>query len=477
MINPNAELLKWGPIDGKPIYLDVFLEPFVSFRGDGDAQWPDVIGYFKDGQVVFVVNREEMNLAGRALFVDHLVDKNYAQKKYAEWFNVALKIEEHAVDVNQGLHKISISELLAKFRQLRILTNSIWHGEFVPELCNYAGGPFLEEKVSDFNPTNFVTIFEKITAPEALSFLQREESELLSIKLIDNEDERRRRLKEHQQKYYWLHNSYAGTKVLPVSFFEKELAKISVADAQKRLEEISGYTERIKKEKSELIKQYQIPGEIVLFAEALSHSIWWQDHQKKYTYLINHILSLYLEEISRRYNVPFDQLCYYSLPEIEQLLAADTKVETEERLKGFVVVFEKNGGLTWMEGAKASDFIRPYVDVKIGKKVSQFSGMVVSQGKTKVVQARAKILFTPKEATKLKDGEILVAPMTSPEYVTAMRRASAIVTDAGGITCHAAIISRELGIPCIVNTKIATKVLKNGDMIEVDATRGVVKKL
>jgi len=65
--------------------------------------------------------------------------------------------------------------------------------------------------------------------------------------------------------------------------------------------------------------------------------------------------------------------------------------------------------------------------------------------------------------------------MTSPDFIIAMRKAAAIVTDEGGMTSHAAIVSRELKIPCIVGTKIATKVLKDGDMIQVDAETGVVK--
>ena len=67
--------------------------------------------------------------------------------------------------------------------------------------------------------------------------------------------------------------------------------------------------------------------------------------------------------------------------------------------------------------------------------------------------------------------------MTSPEYIFVMRKAVAIITDAGGLTCHAAIVSRELGIPCIVGTKIATKIFKTGDLIEVDANTGIIKKI
>jgi pyruvate,water dikinase len=67
--------------------------------------------------------------------------------------------------------------------------------------------------------------------------------------------------------------------------------------------------------------------------------------------------------------------------------------------------------------------------------------------------------------------------MTTPEYVPIMKMASAIVTDEGGISCHAAIVSRELKIPCVIGTKNATKVLKTGDEIEVDAEKGIVKIL
>ena len=75
---------------------------------------------------------------------------------------------------------------------------------------------------------------------------------------------------------------------------------------------------------------------------------------------------------------------------------------------------------------------------------------------------------------KMKDGDILISIATTPDLIPAIKKASAIVTDVGGITCHAAIISRELGIPCVVGTKIATKIIKDGMIIDVDATHGKV---
>jgi pyruvate,water dikinase len=73
-----------------------------------------------------------------------------------------------------------------------------------------------------------------------------------------------------------------------------------------------------------------------------------------------------------------------------------------------------------------------------------------------------------------QEGEILVTGMTRPEFVPLMRRAAAIVTDEGGITCHAAIVSRELNKPCIIGTKFATHILKDGDEVLVDANQGII---
>ena len=79
------------------------------------------------------------------------------------------------------------------------------------------------------------------------------------------------------------------------------------------------------------------------------------------------------------------------------------------------------------------------------------------------------------DADGLVDGEVLVTHMTAPDWVPLMRRAAAIVTDSGGMTCHAAIVSRELGIPCVVGTGDATTKLRDGEIVTVDAGEGVVR--
>jgi pyruvate,water dikinase len=91
-----------------------------------------------------------------------------------------------------------------------------------------------------------------------------------------------------------------------------------------------------------------------------------------------------------------------------------------------------------------------------------------------VAAGEVKIILDPMEIGRVREGDVLVAEMTTPDFVPAMKRAVAIVTDRGGRTAHAAIVSRELGIPCVVGTGEATKVLRDGQVITVNGARGIV---
>lgn len=98
-------------------------------------------------------------------------------------------------------------------------------------------------------------------------------------------------------------------------------------------------------------------------------------------------------------------------------------------------------------------------------------GLGASSGKER---GKVKIIRNISGANKFLKGEILVAKMTDPTMVIMMAKAAAIVTDTGGITCHAAIVSREMGIPCVVATKNATQILKNEQEIIVDGDEGKI---
>ena len=98
-------------------------------------------------------------------------------------------------------------------------------------------------------------------------------------------------------------------------------------------------------------------------------------------------------------------------------------------------------------------------------------GLAASAGRA---VGAVRILESADQGDQLLSGEVLVAKMTSPDWVPTMRRASALITDGGGITCHAAIVSRELGVPCVVGARNATTVLRNGEIVTVDGAEGTV---
>jgi pyruvate,water dikinase len=105
------------------------------------------------------------------------------------------------------------------------------------------------------------------------------------------------------------------------------------------------------------------------------------------------------------------------------------------------------------------------------KGVELVHGLPASPG---AAAGRTEIILHPSDIVNLKEGEILVAEMTTPDFVPAMKRSAAIVTDRGGRTCHAAIVSRELGVPCVVGTGNATKILKEKQLVTVDGFQGKV---
>lgn len=153
---------------------------------------------------------------------------------------------------------------------------------------------------------------------------------------------------------------------------------------------------------------------------------------------------------------------------------ANIKDELEKREYGYVVYVPYRGPkeISYDDLEENQKLINDYFNSHHDKEASEISGQVGNKGKVKGV---VRIIRSQDQFDLFKDGEILVTGMTRPEYVPLMRIAKAIVTDEGGITCHAAIVSRELAKPCVIGTKFATQVLKDGDTVEVDADNGIVR--
>ncbi|MEU3645252.1 phosphoenolpyruvate synthase [Lentzea sp. NPDC034063] len=126
-------------------------------------------------------------------------------------------------------------------------------------------------------------------------------------------------------------------------------------------------------------------------------------------------------------------------------------------------------GKTWLVQSRPITTLPDEAPTSAGPLVA---GLAASPG---IASGRVRVLSSPDEGGRLRDGEVLVAEMTNPDWVPTMRRASAVVTDGGGITCHAAIVARELRVPCVVGTGSATSVLKEGQLVTVDGSAGEVR--
>jgi phosphohistidine swiveling domain-containing protein len=125
-----------------------------------------------------------------------------------------------------------------------------------------------------------------------------------------------------------------------------------------------------------------------------------------------------------------------------------------------------------ISGDGVESFLEQHLLIEEMEPAAEIKGQIAQGGK---VTGKVKIVFGPQHLSKVNEADILVSPATSPQLLPAMRKAAAFVTDVGGITSHAAIVSRELKKPCIVGTQIATQVLQDGDEVEVDADEGVVR--
>lgn len=146
------------------------------------------------------------------------------------------------------------------------------------------------------------------------------------------------------------------------------------------------------------------------------------------------------------------------------------KKEIRKRIKSYKLVYNKHG----------FSLISPWKEEIIEKKMSEIKGTVAFGGKVRgrVVIVKESLSGTSKNTVKeIKNDSILVTEMTSPDMIPAVKKSLAIVTDVGGLLCHAAIIARELKKPCIIGTRIASSILKTGDLVEVDANKGMVKIL
>ena len=462
-LNPKTELMKWGPITARYYFISGFYAIFTAFPKKYPGEfWSKALIIAKDNRLIWINEFPATRKCGQSVFLKYMLPIAKQKKVWKEWkknLKILNKVEKEIEKIK--LPALSEKQFINLWKKFNKAVMGFWEDVVIPELANYGSDKILEVELGKYikNKTEIASAMEILTAPEAISFYKKEELDLLKTKDI----------KKHAQKYFWLKNSYSGTELLNVAFFLKRKKQIPAslkADLKKT-------KARIQKRKKELIKKYNIKKKTVRIADAIVEGLEWQDERKADIFVYLHYKDLLIKETARRLSISKDKLLNFGAEEIIKFFKGKSKNKIKNRTKEFAVIMEKNK-IKYIDSKTAKRFWNIYVEEKVSNKIKALKGIVASKGNG-IVMAKVRIILDPKKTAHFKRGEILVAPMTSPDYIFAMKKSAAVITDAGGLTSHVAIVSRELGIPCIVGTKIATKVLKDGDLVEVDANKGIVR--
>jgi len=334
--------------------------------------------------------------------------------------------------------------------------------------------PQLRELLLKKYPQNFEEIFNIIGTPTQVFDYQRYQKELLTTKSSN--------FSKLINKYSWIKEYSFKEELLNKDLIKSDLAKIKsehLEESVLHIEEVVtknqlAYNNFVKTlgKKSDLFNLVDL---VHRYVDIRTERI--EVYKKAQTLFRNFYKVLSNWAKDNGYDLDYHDVISLTNREIVDLL------HHQFNLSRANIDCRKHGQyLTWgrtitdkpyfVYDKKLIDLVRQsFTDVKERK---FFKGIPASAGK---VQGLVKIIAGNKDFGRFKQGDILVTYFTTPDFIPLIKMAKAVITDDGGITCHAGIVARELKKPCIVGTKIATQVLKNGDLVEVDANKGIVKKL
>ncbi len=243
-------------------------------------------------------------------------------------------------------------------------------------------------------------------------------------------------------------------------------------DWDKLIEEIINYQASPKQNKQE---NHNLPDSLQKNIEIINNITYFRLHCAEVNDKVVFSAIPHLEILAEKVGLKYEEMYWFCF---QELFAAYDNGKILDR----ELVFERessnaflyiDGDLVIISG-KEVEALKKIFLASDSQNIKSFKGNIACKG---LAQGKVRIVLGPKQVLKFEHNEILVSPETTPDFVPAMKKAVAIITDQGGVTSHAAIVSRELGKPCIIGTKIATQVLKDGDLVEVDADKGIVKRI
>lgn len=305
--------------------------------------------------------------------------------------------------------------------------------------------------------------FRALCSPSKHSFLQESQDALHDIVSIENAD-KHLAIDEYITKYRWTENSYLGRK----SFTPDKIIQ--------RIDAIKNESSTIHKgvdqtQKANVLKRYQFLESELFVIDTIDRCFHWQDERKKFILQSIDVLEPALEAVAQKLEIDSVDLKFALPEEINEEKLRDPIFQSElrnRRLKS--ACFATPGGNIIFTGSDY-DFLSKNLHVAIDVDTKVLRGNAASSG---IIKGIVRVCESLEDIASVQPGEILVASMTRPEYLPAMQKAIAFITDEGGITCHAAIVAREMQKPCVIGTKYATRILKNGDRVEVNGTDGTI---
>ncbi len=286
-----------------------------------------------------------------------------------------------------------------------------------------------------------------------------------------------KKLEKYYNNYFYVKFMWIGKEgVTSFEHYLKEMARFigSGIDPKKSLQKQQREFNNALNKRKQLIKKLKVKNPWRTIIDSWGSFMVTKIYRRYAQIYAMYRMQPVLEEIAKRLKTTVKEVKFMLVQEVGSSLKGKmiSRKELKERTKLCVFYTEKNNDKIFI-GKQAKKIIS-----QLEKKKKSTSNIINGQtGCIGRAKGKVKIVIRPKDMTKMNKGDILVSIATDPDIVPAMKKAAAIVTDQGGITSHAAIVSREMNIPCVIGTKMATESLKDGDMVEVDANKGTVKKI
>lgn len=280
-----------------------------------------------------------------------------------------------------------------------------------------------------------------------------------------------REIRKHIEEYGWI-NVRGGLDEL---WSEKEIfarIKSVEGDPQKKLKEAEVEKKDAAKQTESILKKICADKEIRKLVDLAKEVVYFRTYRTDYANKAFVNIKPLLEALSEKMSLSYKGILYLRKEEIQKNITPE-KEELERRKDDYAVITTEPYKVIFSSDPERIKELKS-IYCEDYKASSNIKGQTAFSGK---VKGKARIVMYKSDLDKVKEGDIMVSPMTTPDFITAMERAAGFVTDEGGISCHAAIVAREMKKPCIVGTKSATKSIEDGEMVEVDAKNGVVRKL